>query len=135
MTYAIELIVGLSLFITGLSVILNRQEWNRFISFIKTQGPWCLMMLGLGDLLFGAFIMIFHWRWYGLSAITTAIGVLFFVRGTIRLLFPQFIFNRIFGVRDFLLLIGIFVLLIASFVLYGLTYQEFFFTTMQINLF
>lgn len=115
----VELLVGLSLLITGLSILFNPRDWIHFINHIKQRGNWAIMIAGIADLLFGALIISFHWVWSGLPIITSAIGLALFLRGSIRLIFPKWVLGILSHEKVFLISGAIFALILAYFVLYG----------------
>lgn len=118
-THSIELVVGISFFIIGLSMILNKTEWIEFISSTEKKGRWEVMVVGIADLLFGGIIIAFHWDWSGFSIFTTLIGLVFFIRGTRRLLFPKHVLGKIPNARVLIALCGAAAVIISVFILYG----------------
>ena len=120
MTQGIELMLGVSLLIIGLSFIFCREDWADFISYVGKKGNWVIMIIGVGDLLFGAFILAFHWIWIGIETITTSIGSILFLRGILRLFFPNWVLSRkIYNPEAVLALGGIACVITSSFILYG----------------
>ncbi len=119
MEHSIELIVGLSFFIIGLSIIFNQKEWIDFIDYVGQKGNWAVMVVGITDLLFGEFIVTFHWVWNGIGTITTIIGSVLFIRGVMRLLFPKCMLGKIYNAKVLMILCGSASVMISSVVLYG----------------
>jgi hypothetical protein len=119
MEQPIELVVGLSFLITGLSVIFNQKEWLEFIKYAERKGSWIVMAVGMADLLFGGFIVAFHWTWKGLGGITTAIGMILFIRGVMRLLFPSWVLGKISNAKTLLTLLGFTATAISLIILLG----------------
>lgn len=95
MEQALELIVGVSFLIVGLSVLFNQKEWINFIDYDEKKGSWVVIVVGIADLLFGSFIMAFHWVWNGIGVITI-IGAILFLRGVIHLLFPRWLIGGLY---------------------------------------
>ncbi len=118
MDQTVELIVGVSFFIIGLSMICNQINWIEFVNYCEKEGNWAILLIGFADLLIGGSILALHWIWYGLSALTTLIGCALFIRGTMRLLFPNRVRNKIYDGRG-LVLCGAASIMVSIFILYG----------------
>lgn len=95
MNQPIELIIGITFFILGLSLLFHQRKWTALINDILAKGPSAILMIGAADVLMGSFIISFHWVWSGLSTITTIVGALFLLRGTVRLLCPKMVVKRL----------------------------------------
>jgi uncharacterized protein YjeT (DUF2065 family) len=94
MIISIEIMVGLIFVVLGFSILLHEKNWQALARrIIDRENQNALLAVGGINLLLGAFILAFHWVWYGLGMIVTLIGVLLFLRGCCTLLFPGYIQN------------------------------------------
>lgn len=92
MITSVEIMVGLIFVILGASILMRPAAWEALIRrIINGNSQNALLAIGGINLLLGAFIIAFHWVWYGMSMIVTLIGVLLFLRGSCTLLFPGYI--------------------------------------------
>lgn len=95
MEQAVQLMAGLSFTILGLSYLFRAREWNGWLIEVEQRGKQASLVFGGISLLLGAFIVAFHPVWEGIPLILTIIGILSLIKGTVYLLFPQWLPTKI----------------------------------------
>ena len=91
MEHAVELMMGVGFLVLGASMFLRTADWTDWLSYLAQRGRHSSLILGIVNLLMGAFVVSFHWVWEGVAAVVTIFGVLFIVRSCLLLLFPGFL--------------------------------------------
>ncbi len=88
MEQSLEIVVGISFFIIGLSLLLHVQDWADWFESVRAGGRRMSLILGVMHLFFGSFIVALHWAWSGWAILLTVIGIWAMAEGTLYLLFP-----------------------------------------------
>lgn len=119
MEHPIELMLGIILLLSGLSVIFRQDDWRKFAEFCQVQGNWTMLSLGGIDVILGSFIIAFHWVLTGIASLTTIVGLFLLLRGAIRVLFPFWVLGGGKAMRDHLWLPGLVSVIVSLPILYS----------------
>jgi uncharacterized protein YjeT (DUF2065 family) len=123
MEQSIELMLSIYLLVIGMSCLFNAKYWVKWVKHIKEQDTIAALNYGILILLFGSFIISFHWIWDGWGIITTFIGIFVLLKGAAYLFTPTLlakqlgIFMR--GLKSTLRFAGFISILLGLVVLYG----------------
>ncbi len=95
MDQAIELMVGVSIFLLGLSCLLRTGVWASWLRQIEHKGRYFSLILGSFSVMLGSLILGFHWIWSGLPMLTTLVGAAILLKGVIYVLFPNWLHSKL----------------------------------------
>lgn len=91
MEQAVAFMAGVNFMVLGLSYFFNAGDWIAWIAHLQKQMRRGSLTIGMINLLIGGFILGFHWKWEGIALVLTIVGVLATIKGTIYMLFPNFL--------------------------------------------
>ena len=89
MEQSIALMIGTIALVLGLSVFIRQEAWGRLLGQLRSMESSGALVMGYLHLIFGSFIVAFHWKWHGPPLVITLIGVKAVVEGVIYMLFPR----------------------------------------------
>ncbi len=124
MERAVELMLGITLLVSGISWFLRSAEWATFLNNLEKQDRQASLKIGTINLLTGSFIVSFHWLLSGISIIVTIIGIIALAKGCLYLIFPAWLPYKL-GVlapkyNDIAKYSGILMILLSLFILANL---------------
>ncbi len=88
MEQSVEIMAGISFLILGLSYFFHARDWIEWFETVRNGGRQTALAVGAMHILFGSFIVAFHWVWSGWETILTVLGIWAIAEGFIYLLFP-----------------------------------------------
>lgn len=88
---SVELMAGLTFLVFGLSYLLNTHIWVDWFKGLAEKPYQSAVLVGMGHFVAGAFILSFHWVWYGVQIIVTILGLIMTFEGLVYLLYPRWL--------------------------------------------
>jgi uncharacterized protein YjeT (DUF2065 family) len=86
---SVEMLVAVSLLVTGLSHIFQPRTWARFFIMLREKGEVGSVLNGLLHFPLGAIIVSFHPVWHGLPLIVTLMGWGLVIKSLLYLTYPK----------------------------------------------
>ena len=88
LTHGLPLWIGSAFLLLSLTAIARPQGWLAFYAALARQGESAGLVCGVLNIMFGAFLLTFHWEWNGWAWVLSLIGVAALAEGLLFALFP-----------------------------------------------